>query len=163
MASSHLIIIILVFLFIWLVYFVSCFYVTLFYIILFIHHLYALSIKVTSSERQGTPWVGCQSIAELTQRRTTIHTFTTVGNLEKPVNHICISLDCGRKRERYKKAQADTEKTLKVHTKQLLFWTPEPYCCEVTMLTTISPYHLYCIKCTIHGIMFGSNKSFPIP
>lgn len=82
-------------------------------------------------ERQGSPWVGRQPVAGLTQTDTT-HTngqFRLVGSLTS------LFLDCRRKPE---KTQASTGRTCKLHTKR-----PEPRFEPKTTnrCTTMPPLH----------------------
>lgn len=53
---------------------------------------------LTLSKRWGRLWAGCQSIARLTRRQTPIHHHIhTNGQLENPIDLICMPLGCGRK------------------------------------------------------------------
>ncbi len=72
--------------------------------------------QLSLGERRGTPWTGRQSVTGLTYRDGQPLTFTPTGNLESPINLICMSLDCGRKPEHPEKTHAGTRRTCKLHT-----------------------------------------------
>lgn len=83
--------------------------------------------QLTSGERQGTVWSGPQSIAGLTHRQTFTLTLTAMGNLEKQVDQMYMSVDSGR---------------IQKHSEETLAGTgsnPEPPCFKAEMLPMASP------------------------
>ncbi|MEQ2297242.1 hypothetical protein AMECASPLE_032787 [Ameca splendens] len=72
---------------------------------------------------QGGPWIGCQSIAgqhrDIQDKQPCTHSFTPKGNLERPINLIGRSLDCGRKPEYTVRTHACTGRASKLHAERL--------------------------------------------
>ncbi|MEQ2173323.1 hypothetical protein GOODEAATRI_031005, partial [Goodea atripinnis] len=54
-------------------------------------------LQQSTSEKQGTPWTGCQSTAaqhrDIQDKQPCTHSFTPKGNLERPINLIVMFLD----------------------------------------------------------------------
>ncbi|MEQ2224089.1 hypothetical protein ILYODFUR_003754 [Ilyodon furcidens] len=68
-----------------------------------------------SSETQGTPWKGHQSIegqySGTQDKQTCTHPFTPKGNVERPFNLTVMFLNCGRKLEDPSRTHTCTRKT----------------------------------------------------
>lgn len=57
-----------------------------------------LGVALMLDDRQSTPWADCKSIASLTWRQTTFHTYNHP-YVQLKVHLICMPLDCRRKKE----------------------------------------------------------------
>ncbi|MEQ2160052.1 hypothetical protein GOODEAATRI_029549 [Goodea atripinnis] len=73
-------------------------------------------------ERQGRPWTGHQSIAgqhtDIQDKQPCKHTFTSKGNLERPVYPTVLFLDCGRKPEYLVRTHTCTGRTCKLQAER---------------------------------------------
>ncbi|MEQ2231961.1 hypothetical protein ILYODFUR_006077 [Ilyodon furcidens] len=95
-------------------------------------------LQQCTGERQGPPWTGHQSIAgqhrDIQNKQPCSHSFTPMGNLERPIHQTVIFLDCGRKPEYPERTNARTGRTCKLHAERKL--NQGPSCCKATVLRT---------------------------
>lgn len=97
-----------------------------------IHPLSLLIIRQGHGEAGARGGVRCRAFTE-----TNTQSFTSMGNLEYPVDRICISLTCGRKPDDMDETHSGTARTCKLQTCK----NREPSCGEATALTTAPQLH----------------------
>lgn len=106
----------------------------------------AMLVSMQVTGKAGAYFSFLQARDRVHPRQVIYLTVIHMGNLEKPVDLICWSLDCGRKLEHLKDTCAGMGRTCTLHTEGFLVNPGIKPCCEVPLITTAP---LCCISCAL--------------